>query len=423
MDASGRLQKIVGHMAPYTAITTKNTSRKGDKNKVVIVSALRTAIGKARKGSFKDTPIEEMLAPVIKAAVQKAKVPPAMIGDVIIGSVLGSNRQRADESRIACFLAGLPYQVPVHIINRQCSSGLQAIAHAAANIKAGYYDAAVAGGVESMSLASMGGLGWQGKMNPKIFMNQQAKNCLLPMGITSENVAKKFKINRKEMDELAVDSHAKAAFARASGRFNDEIVPIKTTIVDPKTKKEKEVIVSKDESIRPGTTMAVLSKLRPAFDKKGSTTAGNASPLNDGAAAVVAMRASVAKSMGLKPLATFKGFAVAGVPPEIMGIGPVPAIRKVLKQTGLKISDIDIFEINEAFASQATYCVKELGIDMKKVNVNGGAIALGHPLGMTGARMTATLLHEMRKRGSRYGIVSMCIGTGMGAAAVYECEY
>jgi len=302
------------------------------------------------------------------------------------------------------------------VVNRQCSSGLQAIAHVAAGIKAGYYDAGIGAGVESMSSAQMG---WQGKINPKIFMDPQTKACLLPMGITSENVAKRFSVGRKEMDALSAASHRKAAAATKAGRFNNEIIPVETTVVD-KTGKKQQVVVKVDGGIRESTTENVLARLRPAFDKKGSTTAGNASQVSDGASAVLLMRASTAKSMGMQVLGKFKGFAVAGVPPEIMGIGPVPAIRKVLKQTGLTVNDIGLFEINEAFASQACYCIKELGIDMDKVNVNGGAIALGHPLGCTGARMTATLLHEMQRRKCKYGIVSMCIGSGMGAAAVYE---
>jgi len=426
MDPNNRLQRLIGHLQPTATsrgqarAQVTSTSGSKDDNEVVIVTALRTAIGRARKGGFKDTNVEDMLAPVLKACVSKSRVPPSMIGDVVVGSVLGSNVQRANECRIAGFMAGLPYQVPVHLVNRQCSSGLQAIAHVAANIKAGYYDVGIGAGVESMS---SGAMGWEGKINPKIFMDPQTKACLLPMGVTSENVSRQFGVGRKEMDALSAASHKKAAAATKAGLFNDEIVAVKTTVIDPKTKQEKELLVSQDEGIRASTTEAILNKLRPAFDKKGLTTAGNASQVSDGAAAAVVMRASVAKAMGLKPLGTFVGFAVAGVPPEIMGIGPVPAIRKVLAQTGLSIKDIDLFEINEAFASQACYCIRELGIDIDKVNVNGGAIALGHPLGCTGARMTATLLHEMRRREVRYGIVSMCIGSGMGAAAVYECRY
>lgn len=414
-----RLNRIVNHLSTNTNNSKRNAAASLD-DEVVVVAALRTAIGRARKGVFKDTYCEELLAPVLKAVLDKGRTPPSMIGDVVVGSVLGKNNQRANEARIACFMAGLPAEVPVHLVNRQCSSGLQAIAHVAASIKSGYYDAGIGAGVESMSTANPG---WEGKINPKIFMDPNTKACLLPMGITSENVARKFNVNRKEMDHLSAISHEKAAKAQDTGIFDAEIIPVRTTVRDPKTKKTKEIVVSKDGGIRRSTTEAVLARLRPAFDKKGSTTAGNASQVSDGAAAVLVMRASMAKDMGLKALGTFKGFAVAGVPPEIMGIGPVPAIRKVLKQTGLKISDIDLFEINEAFASQACYCIKELGIDLEKVNVNGGAIALGHPLGCTGARMTATLLHEMRRRRARYGIVSMCIGSGMGAAAVYECKY
>jgi len=269
---------------------------------------------------------------------------------------------------------------------------------------------------------SLAGQRWEGAINPRIFLNAQAKACLLPMGITSENVAHKYKVSRAVQDQMAVESHAKAADAIKAGRFKDEIVPVHTRIKDEKTGQEKEIVFDTDDGVREGTTLEVLAKLPPAFSKEGSTTAGNASQVSDGAAAALLMTRGRAKKLGLPILGVFRSFAVAGVPPEIMGIGPAAAIPLALQKAGLKVDDIDLFEVNEAFASQAAYCVQHLGIPAQKLNVNGGAMAIGHPLGCTGARMTATLLHEMQRRRARYGIVSMCIGSGMGAAAVYEVE-
>jgi len=338
----------------------------------------------------------------------------------VVGYVQGNGSQGANEARMAGFLAGFPYTVPVHTVNRQCSSGLQAVAHVAANINAGFYDIGIAAGVESMT---KGTLNWRGDINQKVMDNDLARDCLTPMGTTSENVAKEYKISRKEQDEVAVRSHARAADAIKTGRFKAEIVPVTTTIKDPKTGEEKQITVDTDEGVRAGTTLEALSKLKPAFDAEGSTTAGNASQVSDGAAAVLLMKRSTANKLKLPILGVFRNFAVAGVPPAVMGVGPAFAIPAVLKQANVDISQVDLFELNEAFGSQAAYCVKKLGISWDKVNVNGGAIALGHPLGMTGARCVATLLHEMNRRKSKYGIVSMCIGSGMGAAAVFEREY
>jgi len=270
---------------------------------------------------------------------------------------------------------------------------------------------------------SLAGGKWDGAINPKIFLNQQAKACLLPMGITSENVAAKYKVTRTEQDAFAVTSHAKAAAAQKSGRFKDEIVGVPTRLKDEKTGAVTEIVFSEDDGIRPDTSAAGLAKLPPAFDKNGSTTAGTSSQVSDGAAATLLMTRAKAKALGLPVLGVFRSFAVTGVPPEIMGIGPAVAIPAALKQAGLSVSDIGLFELNEAFASQAVMCCKTLNLPMDRVNVNGGAIALGHPLGCTGARLTATLLHEMGKRQTQYGVVSMCIGSGMGAAAVFEREY
>jgi len=424
-----RVNAIVAQLQPAAAADrvlhanlTSNASKCGQKHPddIVIVSALRTCMGRARKGPLKDTPVEEMLAAVMRATVERTKIDPARIGDIVVGTVLGQGSQRANECRIAQFLAGLPDTVPIHTINRQCSSGLQALAHVAANINAGYYDIGMACGVESMSQAKFS---WEGTMNPKVFVNKQAKDCLLPMGITSENVAARYGVTRQEQDEFSVRSHQKAAAAIKAGNFKAEIVPMTVKIKDPKSGEEKEIVADTDDGVRPGTTLETLSKLKAVFQKGGSTTAGNASQVTDGAAAVLAMKRSTAESLGLPIQGVFRAFAVAGVPPAVMGIGPAAAIPPVLKAAGLGINDIDVYEINEAFASQAVYCVKKLGIPIERVNPNGGAIALGHPLGCTGARQVATLLNELGRQKKKYGVVSMCIGSGMGAAAVFEKEY
>lgn len=309
--------------------------------------------------------------------------------------------------------------VPIRTVNRQCSSGLQAVADVAAAIKAGFYDIGIGAGLESMTTNPRG---WKGSVNPNVKKFEQAHNCLLPMGITSENVAHRFNVSREEQDQAAVDSHRKAASATASGKFKDEITPVKTKIVDPKTGDEKPITVSVDDGIRPNTTLSGLAKLKPVFKEDGTTTAGNSSQLSDGAGAVLLMRRNVAMQKGLPILGVFRTFSAVGVDPAIMGVGPAVAIPAAVKAAGLELNDVDLFEINEAFASQFVYCRNKLGLDAEKINVNGGAIAIGHPLGATGARCVATLLHEMKRRGKdcRFGVVSMCIGSGMGAAAVFE---
>ncbi|WZN66628.1 3-ketoacyl-CoA thiolase [Chloropicon roscoffensis] len=386
---------------------------------VVVVCALRTPITKARKGGLKDTPADDLVAAVLKGVLDKTGVAPSDIGDIVMGSVLGSGSQRANECRIAMFYAGFPEEVPVRVVNRQCSSGLQAIADVVASIRSGFYDIGIAGGIETMSSNPMA---WDGSINPRISDFEKAQGCLLPMGLTSENVAKKYGITRLEQDKFAVESHARAIRATETGRFDDEILPVRTKFVDKKTGEEKQVVVAHDDGMRKGLSLEKVQKLKPAFDPEGSTTAGNASQISDGAAATLLMKRSEAQRRGLPILGTFRSFSAVGVDPSIMGIGPAVAIPEAVKAAGLQTSDIDLFEINEAFASQAFYSCKKLGLDLGRVNVNGGAIALGHPLGCTGARCTATLLHEMRKRGSKYGVVSMCIGSGMGAAAVFERE-
>lgn len=386
---------------------------------VVIVASLRTPLTKAKRGGLKDTDAVDLLATVFKAILERTRVEPEAIGDIVIGSVLGPSSQRANECRIASFFAGIPEQVPVRTVNRQCSSGLQAIADVAAAIKAGFYTVGLAGGVETMSSNPMA---WEGGINPRIGEFPAAQGCMLPMGVTSENVAAKYGIDRRTQDEFAVKSHKKAAAAKAAGKFKDEIVPVSTKVVDPKTGKETPVVVTEDDGVRAGATVESLGSLPAVFKKGGSTTAGNSSQVTDGAAAALLMTRAEARRRGLPILGIFRSFAAVGVDPAIMGIGPAVAIPAAVARAGLTLDDIDVYEINEAFASQASYSVAKLGIDEAKVNPNGGAIALGHPLGATGARATATLLHEMRRRGraARFGVVSMCIGSGMGAAAVYE---
>lgn len=386
---------------------------------VVIVAAYRSPLCKSKRGGLKDTFPDDILAPVLKALIEKTNLNPAEVGDIVVGSVLGAGSQRASECRMAAFYAGFPETVPVRTVNRQCSSGLQAVADVAAAIKSGFYDIGIGAGLESMTTNPMA---WEGSVNPKVKTMAQAQDCLLPMGITSENVAQKFSVTRQEQDQAAVESHRKAAAATAAGKFKDEIIPIKTKIVDPKTGDETPVTVSVDDGIRPGVSLSDLAKLKPVFKKDGSTTAGTSSQVSDGAGAVLLMKRSLAMKKGLPILGVFRTFAAVGVPPAIMGIGPAVAIPAAVKAAGLQIEDIDLFEINEAFASQFLYCQKKLEIDPQKINVNGGAMAIGHPLGATGARCVATLLHEMKRRGRdcRFGVVSMCIGTGMGAAAVFE---
>lgn len=383
---------------------------------VVIVSAVRTAVGKSGKGSLKDTRPDEMLGQVMAGCL--AKVPgfdASTIDDVVIGTAMPEAEQGMNVARIGAFVAGLPDSVPAVTVNRFCSSGIQSLAQAAAAITAGWQDVALTGGVESMSQVAMGGQ----KPSPHPGLVTNRPEAYTPMGITAELVAQKYGITRAEQDAFALSSHQKAMAAIQGGKFKDEIIPVKTRVTaDGAT--WKEIAFDTDEGPRGDTTIEALGKLRAAFKKDGSVTAGNSSQTSDGAAATLIMERSVAEKLGLPILGVLRSYQVAGVPPEVMGIGPIAAIPKALEKAGIAIGDVDLFELNEAFAAQALAVVKELGIDPAKVNVNGGAIALGHPLGCTGAKLVATLLHEMGRRGSRYGVVSMCIGGGMGAAAVFE---
>jgi len=386
----------------------------------VIVSCVRTAIGRAPRGTLRFTRPDYMASEVIKEAIARAKgLDPAEIEDVILGCSFPEGEQGMNIGRMAALEAGLPDSVPGQTVNRFCSSGLQSIAIAAERIMCGFAEVIVAGGVESMSMVPMGG----NKTSPSPVLAEVNIEAYAPMGITAEFVAERFNVSREDQDKLAFRSHQNAAAAIKEGRFKDEIVPIK--VIDrfpgPDNKiGEKEIIFDTDEGVRYDTSLEVLAKLRPVFKRGGSVTAGNSSQTSDGAAAAVVMSADKAAALGLKPMAVFRGYAVAGCPPEIMGVGPSVAIPKLMKLTGMNIEDIDLFELNEAFASQALYCIRELGLDMDKVNVNGGAIALGHPLGCTGSKLTATLLNELARRNGRYGVVSMCIGGGMGAAGLFE---
>jgi len=415
-----RLQRIVGHIQPSrkNLLNSFVAGESPSPDDIVIVDAVRTAIGKAAKGSFKDTHPGDLLAAVLEAIGTRTKIDKSKVGDIVVGNVSGPGGF-ASQARMAQFLAGYPETVPLTTLNRQCSSGLQAVANVAANIRSGVYDIGIGAGLESMSKHDMNAT--VGDINERIFDNELASSCLNTMGQTSENVAEKYGVTREKQDQMAVASHAKALQAQKEGRFKNEIVPVKVKTTG-KDGKEAQIVVDKDDGPRDGTTMDGLGKLKPAFKKGGTTTAGNSSQVSDGAAAVLLTTRRKAQELKLPIIGTFVSYAVVGVRPELMGIGPADAIPAALKKAGLKVSDIDVFEINEAFASQAVYCAEKLGIDPNKVNPNGGAIALGHPLGMTGARQIATLLNELKRTKGKYGVVSMCIGTGMGAAAVFRAE-
>ena len=386
----------------------------------VIVSGARTAMGKAHRGSLRTVRPDDMAAAVVKAAVERAQgLDPSEIEDVIIGCAMPEAEQGMNVARIAALRAGLPEIVPAQTINRFCSSGLQTIALAAQQIMAGMGDVIVAGGTESMSMVPMSGNVYApnpelAEVHPEVYMG---------MGLTAENLARQYSISRQEQDEFALRSHQNAAAAIDAGKFRDQIVPleVETTQVEPDGKAHtRRFTFDTDEGVRRDTSLEALAKLKPVFAANGTVTAGNASQTTDGAAAVVVMSREKAEALGLKPLARFVSYAVGGVAPEVMGIGPVVAIPKALKLAGLTLEEIDLIELNEAFAAQSLAVVKQLEIDIDKLNVNGGAIALGHPLGCSGTKLTINLVDEMRRRGTRYGLVTMCIGGGMGAAGIFE---
>jgi acetyl-CoA acyltransferase len=393
----------------------------------VIVSSIRTPVGKAVKGALRATRPDDLAALVIKEAISRAPgLDPKEIEDVILGCAMPEAEQGMNVARIASLRAGLPIEVSAMTINRFCSSGLQAIALAAERIMAGQGDVAVAGGTESMSMVPMGG----NKISPNPSLMDTYPDAYLGMGLTAENLAKKYGITREQSDEFSFASHQKALAAIAAGKFKDEIVPVEVKYVafengangasNGAKPKAVNIDFDTDEGPRTDTSLEVLGKLKPAFHVRGVVTAGNSSQMSDGAAAAVVMSADRARALGLKPLARFLAFATAGCLPEEMGVGPVYAIPKALKIAGLNLDQIDVIELNEAFAVQALAVIKLAGLDPARVNVNGGAVALGHPLGCTGAKLTATILRELERRNARYGLVTMCVGGGMGAAGIFE---
>lgn len=387
----------------------------------VIVSGARTPVGKAKKGTLAHVRPDDLGALTIKETLKRANnFDPSRIEDVIIGCAMPEAEQGMNMARNISALAGIPEQVPAITVNRYCSSGLQSIAYAAERIMLGKASAIIAGGAESMTMIPMGGH----VIAPNPTLVDQAPEYYMGMGNTAEEVAERYGVSREDQDAFAVESHKRAASAIREGRFKDEIVPVPVThrYVDDNHKLvEKEVMFDTDEGVRTDTSMEGLAKLRPAFNQAGGTvTAGNASQMSDGAASVLVMDKETAEKEGLQPMAKFLAYEVAGVAPDVMGIGPVEAIPKALKSAGLDFGDIGLYELNEAFASQSLQVIRELGLDPEKVNVNGGAIALGHPLGCTGTKLTLSLLHEMKRRGEKYGVVTMCIGGGMGAAGVFE---
>jgi acetyl-CoA acyltransferase len=397
----------------------------------VIVSAVRTPVGRAYKGSLRSTRPDDLAALAIQEAL--ARVPgldPKEIDDVILGCAMPEGEQGMNVARIAALRAGLPVETSAMTINRFCSSGLQAIALAAERIRAGSAEVILAGGTESMSLVPMGG----NKISPNPWLVDHYPDAYINMGLGTENLARKFGVTREQADRFSADSHKKALAAIAAGRFKDEIIPVEVKITavpngngtssksksgSPKPATQT-LVFETDELPRADTSFEVLAKLKPAFHVQGTVTAGNSSPMSDGAAATVIMSEARAKSLGLKPLARFVAYATAGCPPEEFGIGPVFAIPKALKLAGLSLRDVAVIELNEAFAAQSLAVIQQAGLDAARVNPNGGAIALGHPLGCTGAKLTATLIRELQRKNARYGMVTMCIGGGMGAAGIFE---
>ena len=391
----------------------------------VIASSVRTPVGKAFKGTLRATRPDDLAAVAIQEAIRRVPgLDPNEIEDIILGCAMPEAEAGMNVARNAALRAGLPVEISAITINRFCSSGLQSIAMAAERIMAGHGDIILAGGTESMTMIPMGG----NKVSPNPWLMDHNPDAYLSMGLTAENVARKYGITREQADEFSLASHKKALAAIAAGKFKDEIAPVevKTTVVangangHAAKAKTTSTLFEMDEGPRADTSLEALAKLKPAFHARGTTTAGNSSQMSDGAAAAIVMSGERARALGVKPMARFLGFATAGVPPEIMGIGPAFAIPKVLKLTGLKLDQIDVIELNEAFAVQSLAVIKTLGIDPARVNPNGGAIALGHPLGCTGAKLTASILRELERRNAHYGMVTMCIGGGMGAAGIFE---
>ena len=386
---------------------------------VVIASSVRTPVGRAYKGALRATRPDELAAVAIKGALERVpQLDAKEIADVILGCAMPEAEQGMNVARIASLRAGLPVETSALTINRFCSSGLQAIAMAAERIMAGGAEVIVAGGTESMTMIPMGGH----KISPNPWLVDHYPDAYLSMGLTAERLADRFGIGREAADEFSLASHQKALAAIQAGKFADEIIPVPVSFTTPNGSKPKrqEIMFKVDEGPRADTSLEALHALKPAFHAKGTVTAGNSSQMSDGAAAVIVMSADRAKALGIQPLARYVSFATAGYKPEEMGLGPVFAIPKTLKMAGLKLADVDVIELNEAFAAQSLAVIKEGGLDPAKVNPNGGAIALGHPLGCTGAKLTATVIRELKRRNARYGMVTMCVGGGMGAAGIFE---
>ncbi|KAL4752383.1 hypothetical protein BDW72DRAFT_211977 [Aspergillus terricola var. indicus] len=391
-------------------------------NDIILLSAVRSPITRAFKGGFRDSHPEDLLIPILQASLQRANIAPDSVNDVLIGNVL-AELGFAKTGRTALNAAGFnPTKTTFHTVNRQCSSSLQAITHIAHAIAVGQMEVGIAGGVESMSRNYNPARGIPRDVSPllKECGVKDATDCLLPMLVTSENVAKRYGVGRREQDQFAAESQRKAVLAQAEGRFS-EIVPVRTRRVNPESESETFEVVDRDDGVRQGVTVEKLAALKPVLEG-GASTAGNSSQISDGASITVLASRSWAESRGLRPIARFAGTQVAGCAPDEMGVGPIDAIKRLYKHSGISQSDVDVFELNEAFASQSIHCIRELGIDMAKVNPNGGAIALGHPIGATGARQTATLLAELARSDKEAGVVSMCASTGMGVASLFIRE-
>ncbi|KAJ1925258.1 3-ketoacyl-CoA thiolase with broad chain length specificity [Tieghemiomyces parasiticus] len=416
MATFNRIKQVSDHLIPVAKPAPLTRVGVKDDDDIVIVSAVRTAITRARRGQFKDTPPEDLLAEVLKAILARTGVDPNLVDDVCVGTALAP-LGGAMTARQACLYAGLPERSSAYTLNRQCSSGLQAVVSIADSIRSGRITIGIGAGMESMSKH----YNMNFEPSEKLASHPAAADCLLPMGMTSENVAEQFGITREQQDRLAAESHARAARAQREGLFKDEIIPVTTTVLD-KEGNPHTVEVTADEGIREGTTVESLGRLKPSFSKTGTTHAGNASQVSDGAAAVLLMKRKTAHLLKLPVQGKLVSSAVVGVPPRIMGIGPAYAIPKACELAGISVKDVDVFELNEAFASQATFCIQKLGLDPAKVNPKGGAIALGHPLGCTGSRLIATILPELKRQGKTIGAVTMCIGTGMGMCAIIERE-
>ncbi|KAH9885561.1 peroxisomal 3-keto-acyl-CoA thiolase [Xylariomycetidae sp. FL2044] len=417
MSALERLSQISGQITGSKSAREKLLQKNPDD--IVVTACLRTAFTKGGKGGFKDTQAADLMAGALKGILERSQIDPSLVEDVCVGEVLAPGGG-ATEMRAAALLAGLPVTTAVRTLNRQCSSGLQACVDVANQIRSGMIEIGIGAGVESMSLQY--GPNAVTEFSELLESHPESANCKVPMGVLSEDMAKARNILRTDQDAFAASSYQKALKAQEAGLFDEEIHPLTVKFEDLKTGETRTVTVTKDDGVRPGITAESLSKIRPAFAEGGSIHAGNASQISDGAAAVLLMRRSTAEKLGQPILGKYVAASIVGVEPLLMGIGPWKAIPKVFEQTGLSPEDVDIFEINEAFASQCLWCARELGIPLDKINPKGGAIAFGHPLGCTGARQVSTLLYELRRRGDKVGVTSMCVGTGMGMAAVWVAE-